>query len=194
MSKYYIRTLEISELKEIYPRIIEDFAVNEYPPIDVLNNHLQQGRQEGYVLCDGTRDVAYSFCAASSANDYILITLLAIFKEYRGQGIGSVLLNELHKIYANKHAAIVEVEKSEEAQTAEERDKRLRRIAFYEKEGYCLLKGINYTIWDIPMHLMVCPLNNGNVMMNEEIEQIMHQIYFGLLGNRFINKMQFNNK
>ena len=191
MSEYYIRPLEASELKDFYPKIERDFAAGEYPPMDVLLNHIKEGRQQGYVLYDGSRDLAYSFCAASSGRDYVLITLFAVFQEYRGQGIGSAFLNELHKIYIHERAIIVEVEKPEEAQTNEEKDKRIRRIAFYEKEGYHLIKGVEYTIWDIPMHLMVWSPNVCDAMMNKEIKQIMHQIYFGLIGNRFINKMQF---
>jgi len=191
MSEYLMRTMEASELKDFYPRIERDFAAGEYPPMDVLYNHIQEGRQEGYVLYDGTGDLAYSFCAASPGRDYVLITLFAVFKEYRGQGIGSAFLNELHKIYINERAIIVEVEKPEEAQTTEEKNKRLRRIAFYEKEGYRLIKEVDYIIWDIPMHLMVWSLNICDAMLNKQIKQIMHQIYFGLLGDRFINKMQF---
>lgn len=66
----------------------------------------------------------------------------------------------------------------------------LRRIAFYEKEGYRLIKGINYTIWDMPMHLMVLSINTSNESVNRGIEHIMQQIYLGLAGKRFINKMQ----
>lgn len=191
MSEYNIRPLEAAELKDFYPCIERDFAFGEYPPLDVLNNHMQEGRQEGYVLCDGTIDLAYSFCAASSAHDYVLISLFAVFQEYRGQGIGSTFLHELHKIYAHKLAIIGEVEQPEKAKTAEEQDKRLRRIAFYEKEGYRLIKGIDYTIWDIPMHIMALSLNASDVMINREIKQIMYQIYYELSGKQFINKMQF---
>lgn len=190
MSEYYIRAMVASELKDFYPRIKSDFAAGEYPPMDVLYNHLQEGRQEGFVLSDGTGDLAYSFCAANPDHEYILITLLAVFQQYRGMGIGSTFLNELHKKFVNERAIIVEVEKPEEARTVEERDKRLHRIAFYEKEGYRMIKGLDYTIWDIPLHLMAFSSNDGDAI-NKEIKQIMHQIYFGLLGKQFIHKMQF---
>lgn len=191
MSDYRIRSMLAPELKDFYPRIKRDFAVGEYPPMEVLYNHLQAGKQEGFVLSDGNGDLAYSFCAASPDRDYILITLLAVFQEYRGRGIGSTFLKKLHKKYVDEHAIIVEVEKPEETQIVEERDRRLHRIAFYEKEGYRLIKGIDYTIWDIPMHLMALSLNDGDAMINKEIKQIMHQIYFELLGKQFIHKMQF---
>jgi GNAT superfamily N-acetyltransferase len=191
MSEYYLRKLEAIELNHFYKIIERDFASGEYPPLDVLSNQLQKGRQEGFVLCDGTNDFAYCFCAASPDHDYVLISLFAVFKEYRGQGIGSTFLEKLHTRYAHKQALIVEVERPENAHTAEERDKRLRRIAFYEKAGYRLIKGINYIIWDIPMHLMVLSINAFPESIDKGIKQIMQQIYCSAAGERFLNKIQF---
>lgn len=189
MNDLYIRAIDASELKDIYPRIERDFATGEYPPMDVLYDHMLQGRQEGYALWDGNRYLAYSFWAANPAYDHILITLFAVLSEYRGQGIGTIFLKKLHKMI-NESITIVEVEKPEEAKTDEERDKRLRRIAFYEKEGYILINEIDYIIWDIPMHLMVRSPKINEPLNNQEVIQIMKQIYFRLLGKRFINKLQ----
>jgi GNAT superfamily N-acetyltransferase len=188
MPEYYLRSLEVAELKDFYKMIKRDFASGEYPPLDVLNAQIKEGKQEGFVLCNSTIDLAYSFCAAGS--DYVLITLLAVFEKYRGQGIGSIFLKKLNTVYAHKKAIIVEVERPADGHTAEEQNKQLRRIAFYEKEGYRLISGIDYTIWDIPMHLMALPMNASNESVNRGIEQIMRQIYLGLAGKRFINKMQ----
>ncbi|MBP1761048.1 MAG: hypothetical protein H6Q64_590 [Firmicutes bacterium] len=189
MNDLYIRSIAASELKDFYPRIERDFASGEYPPMDVLYDHMLQGKQEGYALWDGNRYLAYSFWVANLAYDHILITLFAVLSEYRGQGIGTIFLKNLHKMI-NNSIIIVEVEKPEEAKTKKERDKRLRRIAFYEKEGYILINGIDYIIWDIPMHLMVRSQKINEPLNNQEVIQIMQQIYFGLLGKRFINKLQ----
>jgi len=189
MNDLYIRPINASALKDFYPRIERDFAAGEYPPMEVLYNHMLQGKQEGYALWDGNRYLAYSFCAANPACDHILITLFAVLAEYRGQGIGTTFLKMMNKKF-NESIIIVEVEKPEEAQTEEERDKRLWRIAFYEKEGYILINGIAYIIWDIPMHLMVRSPKINVPFKHQKIIKIMYQIYFGLLGKRFINKMQ----
>lgn len=189
MSDFYVCSIEASELGDFYPRIERDFATGEYPPMDVLYDHMLQGRQEGYALWeDGNRYLAYSFWAANPGRDHVLITLFAVLSEYRGQGIGTIFLNKLHTMI-NESIIILEVEKPEEAKTDEKRDKRLRRIAFYEKEGYVLIHGIDYIIWDIPMHLMVRSPKINERLSNQEIIQIIKQIYFGLLGKRFINKL-----
>lgn len=190
MPEYHIRTLEASELSNFYPSIERDFASGEYPPLDVLKNHLLEGRQSGFVLCDNSIDLAYAFCAANPAHDYVLLSLLAVFPQFRGQGIGSVFLQALQKVYGQKQAIMAEVERPEDAQTAKEQDNRLRRIAFYEQAGYFLIKEINYIIWDIPMYLMALPINASAEMIKQKVKEIMYQIYFGLVGQRFINKMQ----
>lgn len=91
-------------------------------------------------------------------NGYVLISLLAVFHEYRGQGIGSESMKELRVMYENKQAIIVEVERPDFSQTPEECDSRKRRIEFYEKAGFYLIPNIDYSIWDVPMHLMAMPL------------------------------------
>jgi ribosomal protein S18 acetylase RimI-like enzyme len=191
MSEYYVRHLELAELGSIYTRIERDFAAGEYAPLNVLNKHVQEGIQVGFVLCKGTINLAYSFCASNCANGYVLITLLAVFQEYRGQGIGTIFLKEMKNIYNNKQALLVEVEQPNQSSTLDERDDRLRRIAFYEKAGFFLIKELNYSIWDIPMYLMALPLKATDEIINRQIKLIMYQIYFELLGKRFINKMKF---
>jgi 3-methyladenine DNA glycosylase AlkD len=152
--------------------------------------HLQEGKQEGFILTDGTNDLAYSFLAANKTNGCVLITLFAVFREYRGQGIGTAFLAELHRFLADKKAVIAEVERPEDARTQKEYSDRLRRIAFYENEGFHLIKELNYSIWDIPMHLMVLPVNAPRESIEQDIKNIMHQIYIELSGKEFIHKLQ----
>lgn len=190
MANYSIRSMQMSELEDFYPHIMKDFATGEYPPMDILAMHMQEGRQEGFVLCDGTNDIAYAFCAVSSNHGYVLLSLFAVFEAYRGKGIGSIFLKELDLCYADKQAIIVEVERPEDASTKAEHEKRQWRIAFYEKEGYRLIKGIEYIIWDIPMHLMALAIHEPYEMVDKNIKEIMQMIYSDLTGKRFINKLQ----
>lgn len=190
MSGYFIRHMETGELKDIYQRIKEDFPPEEHAPYTVFYKQLKGEIQEGLVFCDGKRDLAYSVCAVSD-NDYVLVSLLAVFKEFRAKGIGSAFMKALSELYADKSGILVEVERPELAKTEKDYSYRLRRINFYEKAGFYLIKGINYSIWDVPMHLMALPLSSSVEIVEKEIEHIMYQIYFRLLGEQFIQKMQF---
>jgi len=192
MSKYDIRRMELGEIKAFYVRIERDFAQGEYSPYDILYQHLRKGLQKALVLCEGEQDLAYSICTDSHDNSYVLISLLAVFKDYRNQGIGSDFLKRLRLMYQDKQALLVEVERPDQAKTQEEANSRKRRIEFYEKAGFYLIKGVDYSIWDIPMHLMALPLVASKQTINQKIEKLMYELYLDLMGETLIHKMQFS--
>lgn len=191
MHKYYIRPMEPAEYGDFYKRIEADFSPGEYAPYEVLYWQLQNGVQEGMVFCDGDRNLAYSICAAGHPNGYVLISLLAVFPECRGQGIGTAFMKALCNKYSQKQAVLVEVERPELSETQDEQSLRNRRIAFYEKEGFYLIPGTDYWIWDVPMHLMARPLKAPREFIDKNINRMMYEIYYQLMGEKFIHKMEF---
>lgn len=190
MAEYTIRSMSASELKTYFKQIQRDFPPGEYPPYDILSRHIEAGIQDGMVLCMGQQQVAYAVCAAST--DHVLLSLLAVWPEFRGQGVGSAFLGLLKSRYIEKQAIIGEVERPETASHAEEMSRRLQRIHFYEKAGYHLIPGIDYTIWDVPMHLMALSIKASPDAISENIETIMYQIYLHLMGQNYMHKMIFN--
>ena len=191
MSEYGIRRMKPSELWGFYKHIEQDFSEDEHAPYAVLYEQLQNGIQEGWVFCDGDRDLAYSICAASNANEFVLVSLLAVYPEYRGRGIGSVFLKAMNEKFADKQAILVEVEKPELSKSAEDRSSRVKRIAFYEREGFYGIPGIDYAIWGVPMHIMAKPMIASKETVDDGIGQFIHAIYLQLMGERFIHKMHF---
>jgi len=191
MMESIIRRMKAEEFSEIYNCIERDFATGEYAPYEVLYQQLQKGVQEGLILCDGERNVAYAICSGGHTNGYVLISLLAVYEEFRGNGIGSTFLKELSRIYSDKQGIIVEVERPEDSPTQEESLTRAKRIKFYEKAGFYLIPNINYSIWDIPMHLMVLSQPASIRTTKERIGQIMYDIYLELMGEHYIHKMKF---
>lgn len=192
--KYSIRNIEMTEFKDIYTRIEQDFADGEYPPYDKLYAQLEKGIQKGLFLMEGECQTAYAVCAESESWGYVLISLLAVFKEYRGRGSGTALLEQLKKLYGSRPGIIVEVEKPEEATDDEERTIREKRIRFYQKAGFYQIPHIEYSIWGIPMHLMALPLKSDDKTFNENIGNIIYDIYLRLMGKRFIHKMKFEHR
>jgi len=116
--------------------------------------------------------------------------LLAVYEDMRGAGFGTVFLEKLKAVYSNKDGIIVEVEKPEHATTNREKPICERRIRFYQRAGFYVMPDVEYTIWDIPMHLMVLPLKASSQTINHEIEQIIYNIYLSLMGERYIHKMK----
>lgn len=181
----------LGELRAFYERIERDFSQGEYAPYDILYQHLQNGLQKALIFCEGEQDLAYAVCTDSHDNGYVLVSLLAVFKGYRDQGIGSAFMKRLHLLYQDKQALIVEVERLDQAKTHEEINSRRRRVEFYEKAGFYLIEGADYSIWDIPMHLMALPLVASKETTNQEIRRTMRGLYLGLMGEELIHKMQF---
>lgn len=110
------------------------------------------------------------FCAVWIFDDFIFIDHIAISPEFRGQGIGSEIMNKV--INNHKKPIILEVEKPE-TETAQ------RRITFYERLGFKLNEFDYYQPSlgpgkpSIPLHLMSHP----NLIKSKHYEQIKASIY-----------------
>lgn len=178
------------DLDEIYKRIVRDFSRGEYAPYRALLSQLQSGAINGYILLRGETESGYAICAEGKSGQSVLLSLFAVFEDRRGEGIGTAFLKKLEERYAEKGGIIVEVEIPELADSEEEGRIREKRIEFYKKAGFSLVGGITYTIWDIPMHLMVLPIKETKEKLDSQIEQSLYDIYLGLMGTRYINKMK----
>lgn len=192
MSNYDIRRMGLDELEVLYKHIVQDFSEGEYAPYPMMHQHLLDGDQKALILHEGEQDLAYSICSDNHDNMYVLVSLLALFKEHRDQGIGSLFLNRLRQIYQNKQALLVEVERPDLSKTEEEGNSRRPRIRFYEKAGFFLIEEVDYSIWDIPMHLMALPLVASKEIIIHGIEKCMYELYFNLIGETLIHKMRFS--
>jgi GNAT superfamily N-acetyltransferase len=190
MPDYRMRSMDRSELGEIYEHIVRDFSEGEYAPYDVLYEQLEEGTQEGLVFCEGNKDMAYAICAAGNDNEFVLISLLAVFEEYRGRGVGSVFLRALCEKYADKQGILVEVEMPEFSESPEDHNSRIKRIRYYEKEGFYIIPEIEYSIWDVPMHIMAKPVFASKETIDEGIGQFIYGIYLKLMGKRFIHQLK----
>lgn len=190
LDKGDIRPMKVDELKDFYQYIKRDFKKGEYPPFDILAEQLNQGIQEGMVFNEGGEDLAYAIVSGKNGNGYVLVSLFAVLPKMRSGGIGSKFLKRLKERYKGKQGIIVEVECPDISLGQEEYDIRRRRIKFYEKNDFNLVPGVSYSIWDIPMDLMVLSILAAQETINAEIEQIMTDIYAKLLIPRYSHKMK----
>ncbi len=179
----------MTELEAIFRRITEDFAEGEYPPYDKLYKHLEKKKQSGWIMVRDGREEAYCICTGDPEG-YVLVTLLATFREYRENGSGTIFLNKLKELYSKGAAIIVEVERVEDAINEEDVLIRKKRMEFYERAGFILVPRVDYSIWHIPMHLMVLPQKASYQLICKEITKIMRELYLPLLGEHFIHKME----
>lgn len=108
--------------------------------------------------------VGFAYCEGHGAQGAAYLMYLATRDDLRGQGIGARMYQQiLAELFANHgvQRVVFEVEKPEIAahESTEASEFARRRIAWYERQGACLLEGIHYTQsvgWQPPltMHLM----------------------------------------
>lgn len=179
-TNWSLRKLRESELDTLYIQRIEpDFPSAERPSLPAMHRHMQHDLQTIYIMHNDTDDFAYAVCA--EANDIILVTLLAVYKENRGGGYGSALLALLKETYADKRAIILEVENPEDAEDVGEHATRERRIAFYERNGYTLLPDIAHISFDVPLLVMALPLADTLVDIDKSAVDDLKTIYHIIL-------------
>ncbi len=190
MNDRSLRPMYINDLKTYYRFIEKDFSRGEYPPYAILQRQISDGRQQGFILHNWGQDLAYAICSAG--HDYVLISLMAVLPQWRGQGIGSDLLKRIKDQHSDRSGLIAELERPELALQAEEQQTRQSRLGFYYKAGFQLIAGIDYTIWGVPLHLMACPLGVNMNVISAHIESIMYEIYLNLSGPQYIHNMVIN--
>ncbi|MEI6100224.1 MAG: GNAT family N-acetyltransferase [Eubacteriales bacterium] len=178
--------LDALDFKRIYKRFKKDFAPGEYAPYFVLHSQILNGIQQCFLFFMDDRESAYAVCAGNHMNEFVLISYLAVYKEYRGAGIGSAFLTEIKRNYARKKGILVEVEKPECAKDFAEKTIRKMRMRFYQNEGFQVVPGIDYSIWGVPMHLMII---GQDATSPDEIVLRIHEIYLELMGERFIHML-----
>lgn len=185
MQSPHVRHMEAKELSRFYPMIQRDFARDEYQPFSILSRQLENGTQQGLVLESQGHTMAYAIVSGCKANNSLLISLLAVMPDQRGSGVGSLFLKAIADAYADRDAIVLEVERPKDAKTPQEQNKRKKRIAFYQRAGLHVVPGIGfYSIWGVPMHLMVLPLEADAQSINQDIDQTIQELYTPLLEGR----------
>lgn len=111
---------EVKALKKLYKEHIQkDFPKNEYPPYFLLKYYLKKGKIEAFLLEEEGKEKAY--CINCKANQYVLVLLLAVYQECRGEGIGTKLLSEIKNYYKQEKGIFLEVEIPKEAKEEKEK-------------------------------------------------------------------------
>ena len=122
--------------------------------------------------------VAYSMI--TEHNGYILLLYLAVLKDKRENGYGSLLLNMLKEKLKNKNMIIIEIESLDTSLKLNEEEKiiRQKRRSFYIKNEY-LSTNIDVLLYDCKMEILYTNLldkiKDSNYIINEYLN-----IYYNL--------------
>ncbi len=150
-----LKACTLNEITEIYnTHLVVDFPKNEVKPLSRITELYEKQLYFAYSLYgDDHALLAYAFLYAAPNSDYLLLDYFAVLKSMRGEGLGTKVLSLLStEIETHFSGLIIEAENPVFAETAEEKEIRIRRIQFYERNGFertkilCRLFGVEYCI------------------------------------------------
>ena len=177
MKLEYIRLKEFKEkLHKIY---LKDFPESERMPYYMIKKYYKNKKIKILALKDERRNiVAYSMI--TEHNGYILLLYLAVLKDKRKNGYGSLLLNMLKEKLKNKNMIIIEIESLDSSLKLNEEEKiiRQKRRSFYIKNEY-LSTNIDVLLYDCKMEILYTNLLNKTKDSNYIINEYLN-IYYNL--------------
>lgn len=149
------RLTDFAAVERLYrERMKKDFARNELRPLANLRRTWERDAYDCYGLFHGEEILGYAFFARLGCS--YLFDYLAISREHRDEGLGSVFLRLLADSFAGADCVIGEVEDPDKAGDAAERALRERRLQFYLRAGYretglrSVVFGADYRILEVP--------------------------------------------
>lgn len=187
-----LKKIELEEFKNLYQNhIIHDFKQTERPPLSIFKKRIKKGLNDVYIFMENQKEIAYVITAENQ--EFVLILFLAVFKDKRGNGIGSKLLEEIKNKFKEKKGIILEVESVEYSENEQDKQVREKRIKFYQKNNYQIIENIDYIVWGEHYNLMIQLLKGNDISKEETIENI-NKIYKELWGILFQKAIKYEIK
>ena len=83
-----LKKADLKKFKEIYRKhIVKDFPREERRSLNKFKKRITRGKEEVYMYLENGQEKAYTIIAV--LDNYIMVSFLAVFEEYRGEGIGT---------------------------------------------------------------------------------------------------------
>ena len=170
-----LKKIGLKEFKDLYRKhIIRDFPREERSSLNNFKKRIICKNEEVYIYMENGYEKAY-IIIANLNNNYILISFLAVFEEYRGEGIGTKLLAEIKEKFNDKKGIVLEVESPKNATSEKDKIIREKRIKFYEKSNYKMLKNTKIFFGYNSFNIMF--LNNRDNIDEKEITNVLNEFY-----------------
>lgn len=174
-----LKKINLKEFKNLYRKhIVKDFPREERRSLNKFKKRITKGKEEAYIYLENGKEKAYTIIAV--LDNYVMVSFLAVFKEYRGEGIGTKLLKEIKDNFSNKKGILLEVENPKYSKNQEEKEIRERRIKFYEKSNYNIVDGVEVNSHSIMFNIMILNINNKEInkqQISKEINDFYTNIF-----------------
>lgn len=158
---------EETRLEQIRALYEAAFPISERKPFSIILEKRAQGAAEILSIEDDKKRFR-GLLITMLHKDMVLVDYFAIDEESRGIGIGSDVLKLFMARYANKRI-FLEIE-STASESAEDYDTKIRRKAFYEKNG---LTSQGYLVNQLGVELEIMTFH-CNIPYEEYYEMLVH--------------------
>ncbi len=123
-------TKDLPEYKEVRNLYLTAFPKEERMPWRMVMRMTKKGSLETVAYYDDSTLVGLSMCAENG--DQVFLFYLAVTTEIRNKGYGSQIIRELKERYPGK---VLFLDSERLDPEAPNNDQRIRRMAFYERNG-----------------------------------------------------------
>lgn len=173
-------------LDEVFKIYQNSFPANERQTLETLKIRLKEEKEVLFAAKINNEMVGIGFLFDLLGSDFLLLDYLAVKQNHQGKQIGEALFSHL-KNYARlqeKHL-LMEVDDPE---FGDDKPYRVKRIAFYQKNGALWLKDIKYILPALDgtnpteQILMLVPKNSKSEFSGEEIKDLVKRLYAELYG------------
>ena len=184
-----ITKIEIDQketLEEVFKIYEASFPANERQTLKTLKIRLKENKEVFFAAKISHEVVGIGFLFDLPGSDFLLLDYLAVKENHRGKQIGEQLF-EFLKSYSKRHNKHLLME-VDDPEFGEDKTSKLKRIAFYQKNGALWLKDIKYILPALDgtnateQILMLVPENSESEFSGEEIKALVKLLYAELYG------------
>lgn len=185
--------VDYQQFKKVYLRYRNDFPAIERRSYSLIISMLKKHISELLFLYSNHKVIGYAIVNVTNKVDYIILDYFAIKKEYRSKGYGTIFIKQLINMYSDKKGILGEVELVEDGFSDNEKNRRQRRINFYNRLGFKIIENIKITLWSVNYHSLIYPINN-EIPSDKEIISILNILYKEVYNNGFNSTTNFTEK
>lgn len=173
---------------EIYSNyMVNDFEKSELPDLNLFIELYETKRNIVYMYSQDRKELGY-FITMEDNDGRVMITYLAVVKEFRGHGIGRKFLNDIIEFFKDKKLIIVEVESEKMAKDEKSLEIIQKRQRYYLNSGFKKYDKIDYRLFGIIYDILIYHIKDKETT-NEDITETIKKIY----GKKFCDKNLYMN-
>ena len=184
-----LRKIKFKEFKDLYRKhIVQDFPSSERPNLEGFRRRILKHNEQVFIYEENETEKGY--CIIADLNEYVLVSFLAVYKETRGQGIGTKILKELEEKYSTKKGIFLEVENPDFAEREKEKNIQEKRIKFYQKSNFEIVPNLNVKLFMVNFKIMIYHQKNQEIKRDEIIDKLK-EYYRRNVGKKGLKFIEF---